>query len=304
MPFASLVKSGKLQLLTFKLVRSNNVPVYLPTMYAAADFLTTVNTIRLAPYTQRNRFSLLWAYLCATTNRRLSPTKQAELKLWGLKHLAPSWRIAEFLLKDVYIGAPYALSLTSAETIFDVGANCGFATLFYKATYPEAHIVAIEPQPRERALLSKAIAINKLRAVSILPCAVGATAGKAILNTHDDNSVISSMSDSRAGEGHKVEVEVATLSSILPKSPIDILKLDIEGAEVDVLRELYNSRALGPDKIRNIVMEYHRFDSTCVSALPEILSLLENSGYDYAFDAHASRSSSAQDILVYCTGKI
>jgi FkbM family methyltransferase len=272
-------------------------------MYSAADFVTTLNTIRVAPYTRLRRISLLKAFLCATANRRLRPHHHAELNLWGLKHLAPSWRMAEFLIKDVYAGAPYKLSLKSARTILDVGANCGFATLFFKATYPEAQIVAIEPQPRESAFISEAVAVNRLRGVTVLPCAVGTNSGKAVLITHGDNSVVSSMSESRAGEGEKLEVEVATLSSLLPEPPVDILKLDIEGAEVGVLRELSDSRVLSPEKIRNIVMEYHRFDSACISALPEILCLLEHSGYAYSFDAHASRSSSFQDILVYCTGK-
>lgn len=148
-------------------------------MKPSADFLTTLNAIRILPYNWRKRFSLLRAYLLTTVNRRLRPSHRAEFDLWGLRHLAPSWQTAEFLIKDVYVGMPYRLPLMNAATIFDVGANCGFATLFFKTTYPEAEIVAVEPQPRESACITEAIALNRLQGVHVHPCAVGLNSGVA-----------------------------------------------------------------------------------------------------------------------------
>lgn len=273
-------------------------------MEPSADFLTTLNAIRILPFSWRKRFSLLRAYLLATINRRLRLDHRAEFDLWGLRHLAPSWKTAEFLIKDVYIGTPYRLPLMNAATIFDVGANCGFATLFFKAMYPEAVIVAVEPQARESACITEAIALNRLQDVHVHHCAVGPTSGVAEFITQEDNSVVSSTSEKRTGQGEKLQVKVSKLSSLLPNWPIDILKLDIEGAEVAVLRELADAKALSPQKIRNIVMEYHRFDPAAMAALPGILSLLESSGYEYAFDARTHCGSSHQDVLVYCRQKL
>jgi FkbM family methyltransferase len=272
-------------------------------MHPSADFLTTLNAIRLLPVSCTKRYSLYATYLKLFVSRRLGSQGRASFKLWGLWHLAPSSRAAEFLVKDVYIGMPYRLSLRSAKRILDVGANCGFATLFFKSHFPDASILAVEPLKREADYIREAIRLNNLAGITVINCAVGSAPGMIDLYTEEENTVVSSFSVVRSGTARHQQTEVILLSSMISEEPVDILKLDIEGAETDVLHELSRANVLSPSRIRNIVMEYHRFDPSQISMFPEILKLLESVGYAYSISAKASAGSVQQDVLVYCREK-
>lgn len=270
-------------------------------MHAADDFFSTLNTIRTLPISGRQRGSLAVSYAQTALLRKSGRSGPADLVIWGLRHLAPSWRSAEFLLKEIYINLPYQTALTDAKTIFDVGANCGFATLFLRSIYPAAAITAIEPQPREAELCRHAVTLNRLNGITVINAAVGEEAGQRMLSIVDDNSVISSFCTARAGNAHQQPTRVLRLSTLLPAEPVDLLKMDIEGAEQEVLRELAASGALSPDRIRNLVIEVHRFPSRTGDPLAAILQLLTTCGYDYSIAARAGGASHHQDVLVYCS---
>lgn len=270
-------------------------------MHAADDFLTTLNAIRTLPLSGSQRRSLASAYTHSTLWRKTGRSGPAEISVWGLRHLAPSWRAAKFLLREIYIDLPYQTALTGVKTIFDVGANCGFATLFFKSTFPDARIVAIEPQQREADFCRAAVTLNRLDGIEVINAAVGAEAGQRMLSIVEDNSVISSFCTARAENARQQPTQVWPLSTLLPDTPVDLLKMDIEGAELEVLRELADHAALAPERIRNLVIEVHRFPSRNGDPLSEVLSLLTHSGYDYSLAARAGGTSHHQDVLVYCS---
>lgn len=272
-------------------------------MHAADDFFSTLNTIRTLPFSPQRRWSLAAAYAEAAFRRRAGTAGPAEFSLWGLRHLAPSWKIAKFLTREIYVELPYLTALRRAKVIVDVGANCGFATLFFKSTYPDAAIVAIEPQTREADYCRTAVALNQLEGVSVINAAVGREEGTAVLSIVEDNSVISSFCTERAGSARQQETEVIRLSSVLPAEPVDLLKMDIEGAEGDVLQELAARDVLSPDRIRNIVLEVHRFPASTGDALTGILTLLADRGYAYSLAAKPDADSHHQDVLVYCSAR-
>jgi FkbM family methyltransferase len=270
-------------------------------MHAADDFFTTLNTIRTLPFSPQRRWSLAAAYTETALRRRAGTAGAAEVSVWGLRHLAPSWKIAKFLTREIYVELPYLTALRRAKVIFDVGANCGFATLFFKSTYPDATIVAIEPQKREADYCRTAVALNRLQGVQVINAAVGREAGKAVLSIVEDNSVISSFCTTRAGSAQQQETNVIRLSSVLPAEQVDLLKMDIEGAESEVLQELDERGVLTPNRIKHLVLEVHRFPARTGDALTNILQLLASRGYAYSLAARPGRETPHQDVLVYCS---
>lgn len=270
-------------------------------MHAADDFFTTLNTIRTLPFSHQRRCSLAAAYTKAACLRRSGADGPAEFSVWGLTHLAPSWKIAKFLLREIYVELPYLTAVRGAKVIVDVGANCGFATLFLKSIHPDASITAIEPQQRESGYCQSAVTLNRLGDVRVINAAVGREPGKAVLSIVEDNSVLSSFCTARAGSAQQQETDVIRLSSVLPAEPVDLMKMDIEGAEGEVLQELADCDALSPDRIKNIVLEVHRFPSSTGDALTSILTLLASRGYEYSLSARPGAASHHQDVLVYCS---
>jgi hypothetical protein len=76
----------------------------------------------------------------------------------------------------------------------------------------------------------------------------------------------------------ETRVDAVCLSSYL-EEPVAFLKLDVEGAELRVLRELAGKRKLG--LIQQMVIEYHYDLSNHDNSLGELLCLLEDSGFRY-----------------------
>jgi len=133
-----------------------------------------------------------------------------------------------------------------APVVFDVGANVGATALRYRGLYPRAAIHCFEPYPPSFERLAAALAADGL--ASVHRTALSSTAGRAVLNVNrnaETNSLLPS--DGRAaqywGEGlletdGGVEVEVQTVDGFCAErsiARIDVLKLDVQGAEYSVL---------------------------------------------------------------------
>lgn len=126
--------------------------------------------------------------------------------------------------------------LAPGDTAVDAGANIGALTLIMAASVgPAGRVIAFEPTPRCADLLRRTIVLNGQQdVVHVHQLALGATPGQATLHlglTSGHNSLLA------LAESHEaVEVAVQTLDHVLPPdSRPTLIKLDVEGAELDVL---------------------------------------------------------------------
>lgn len=130
------------------------------------------------------------------------------------------------------------------RTVIDVGGHHGQFTLFALERFPRADVITFEPQADGAALIRRLTADEQR--VTVHNCALGAHPGSAELN-------ISKRSDSSSllpiGRGQTsafpgtetaatTTVEVETLDALLPTAPQGptLLKIDVQGFELDVLR--------------------------------------------------------------------
>lgn len=177
--------------------------------------------------------------------------------------------------------------------IIDAGANIGMACLFWRKEFPTADIVAIEPNPAAFECLQANVGC--VSRTTLIPKALATTAGKASLRlSNDDTSRIAV----QPSTGTSLEVECATLSSILAACDrdVDLLKIDIEGMEVDVLWEA--SPHL--HRVHRIFVEYHELVEL-PPRLPLLLTQLNKEGFTYVLDAarfvpHPFEEANAVDI--------
>ena len=118
--------------------------------------------------------------------------------------------------------------------VFDVGANIGTYTLRYaRIVGPKGRVVAFEPVPDNRRILSWNVNLNNLQNVTVRSEALGDFDGKARLNLSHGPSAESFIVEVR--KSGEIEVQVATLDS-LKLDRLDLVKIDVEGAELSVLR--------------------------------------------------------------------
>ncbi len=155
--------------------------------------------------------------------------------------------------------------------IYDCGSNVGVSVLYYKTMFPKAKVKAFEPDPMVVQCLKKNLSANKIADVELFE--------KAVWINNDGVSFGSEGADGGSVffEGNKVSLPSVRLKELLEKeSKIDLLKMDIEGAELQVLLDCMNELS----KIKYLFVEYHSWVSN-KQELNVLLDLLTQCGFRY-----------------------
>lgn len=165
-----------------------------------------------------------------------------------------------------------------APRILDCGANIGLATLWLKRAFPAARITAFEADPVVADILSHNLQANRLSDVEVVRAAVWSSTGTLRFRSEgsDSGSVDALAADA---PGAIVEVPSVRLRDWLEREPIDLLKIDIEGAELEVLRDTADRMG----QVRALQVEVHDFD-VAERRLPACLDLLARAGFTYTLD--------------------
>jgi len=130
--------------------------------------------------------------------------------------------------------------LRPGDTFVDVGANVGFFSLL-AARRVGAHgrVIAFEAVPTIAAALMDNVRLNDLRQIEVRPLAIGAAPGRAVLRLtkHPGGATIASDADAQEVT-ETIDVEVASLDALVDDGslpPPDVVKIDVEGSELDAL---------------------------------------------------------------------
>ena len=145
--------------------------------------------------------------------------------------------------------------LSPGDVCFDVGANVGFFTLLAaRSVGPEGRVVAFEPGPDNLTTLRKNVAQNDASQVMISPCAVSNTDGtdQLLLAEYSGGHSLVTQSIEAAGS---MTVNTVTLDTFVrdhhARQP-DVVKIDVEGAELAVLEGM---RMLLDERRPTLVLE-------------------------------------------------
>lgn len=192
----------------------------------------------------------------------------------------------EVICEDIFEKNVYYFEADTAEpAILDCGGHIGLAVLYFKSLYPRARIVTFEPNPETFALLQRNITQNNLRGVEALNLAVTGDGrknavlfvGENFLKAWDSTDTIEPNLWVNMDEYRGIPVPSAKLSSFI-KGKVDFLKLDIEGAEVDVLDELNGKLGY----VQALTLEYHQNPVNLEGRkLDRIIETLVAGGFNY-----------------------
>jgi FkbM family methyltransferase len=127
-------------------------------------------------------------------------------------------------------------SLRGAATILDVGANFGVLTVLMGELAPNARIYAFEPHPQTFKALVRNVDANELSGrASLIQSAVGASNG-AVSFLETASPATNRIADK---DDRTLQVRLTTIDTFCREhdlAAIDFLKIDVEGAELDVLK--------------------------------------------------------------------
>ena len=154
--------------------------------------------------------------------------------------------------------------------IIDCGANIGISILYYKRLYPEAQIIGFEPDPKIFKILQENLRFCNNDQVKVI--------NKAVWNEETSINFLPDEADGgKITEEGQLTVKTVRLSDYLSEN-IDFLKMDIEGAEHDVLPSISNNLK----NVKFLFLEVHLGYNTSMK-LENILSLLRSNGFVYSF---------------------
>lgn len=157
--------------------------------------------------------------------------------------------------------------------IIDCGANIGLSVLFFKEYYPDCEIIAFEPDPFIYKVLKKNVDSLKIQNIGLVNKALWDK--ETTLDFSSDGADGGRIESFIGNEVNCIKIPTVSLRSYLERS-VDFLKIDIEGAEVVVLKNIKDLLK----NVRNIFIEYHSFQNETQS-LNEILEILSENNFRY-----------------------
>ncbi|WP_225732767.1 FkbM family methyltransferase, partial [Nocardia sp. JCM 34519] len=180
----------------------------------------------------------------------------------------------EFLYEEIFETAEYChagVTVPKTGCVVDVGSHIGMFSIYAKRMSPAVKIIAVEPMPELRRMYAANSALHGLDA-TLVPYGIGAESTTDTFTYYPEMSVLSGRgTDSRVQheilesfihhefeaesrdlgdsyvdqliadrlEFEQVDVTIRTLSQIIREygiDHIDLLKIDVEGSELDALR--------------------------------------------------------------------
>lgn len=218
-----------------------------------------------------------------------------------------------FIYNEVFVERDYlqhGIRLPRSARVVDVGANVGMFSLFVVEECPDARVLALEPIPDIHQALLRNLSRCGSADVSVVRAALGRRREERVPFTYfpalpgnstrhpEEKELNKKLVEEQIGPeavdrvlgAVEVEADVLRLSDVLrewePEGPIDLLKIDVEGSELEVLEGLDDSDWR---RIRQCVIEVQDLDGR----LDTIVDMLGARG----FTVVTERAGNIPDVL-------
>jgi len=193
--------------------------------------------------------------------------RYAEFKIGNCKLRLDRYNLHDaFMIDELREGGVYEPEVSSyviknlkpQETFMDIGANNGYYTLLAANVVGNGKIISIEPNPEAFKRLTSNIALNNLPNVISLSLALSNSEGKALLYLDDEvEDGMASLKTNRYSRPF-AEVELKRFDQLFKDEPIKMIKMDVEGAEIDIIRGGLEDYTKSHEDV-DIIMEWNPF---------------------------------------------
>ncbi len=229
-----------------------------------------------------------WLRLLGSPEYRASRRREAELeRIRRAPRFAPltTWILGPpltaadglsfyYSYKEIFEEGIYAFRASRPDpVIIDGGANIGLSVIFFKRTYPGSVIHAFEADPAIFRILGANAVSFGLDDVRLTNKALW-TADGTVTFLPDGADGGRLARDADTGERRRQAVESVRLATRIPEGGVDFLKLDVEGAETDILLDAADRL----HRVENLFVEYHSFAGE-EQRLDELLRVLRGAKF-------------------------
>lgn len=201
--------------------------------------------------------------------------KRAANEFFGINfpEQVPNTALREVIADGMYFSFEDFVPLPGM-VIADVGAQYGDYSLMCSRVFSAKKVLSFEPLPEVFSLFKEAIEINDIENVQPFNCAVSSE--DSTMKVYSDGNM------ARKNGAKEYQVKTMKLDSVI-KEKIDILKIDVEGFEVDVLN---GAMEILDDYHPKIIVETHSN-----SLKKETIKLLSRFGYSVIHKGSANYST-------------
>jgi FkbM family methyltransferase len=187
--------------------------------------------------------------------------------------------INEIWIDGVYTSSP-GFAILDDWVIADIGGHKGIFSVFAATRARGVKVYTFEPSPENFAVLSHNIQRNKLSNVRAFNVAVGGRDGESILHLYPDNgqNTFLRRSDPALRSIGDIKVETWSMARVLKTiaSPVNLLKMDIEGMEYEAL---LSCPAEDLQTVERIALEYHDDLVRTPHRVSELVAFLNAGGF-------------------------
>lgn len=170
-----------------------------------------------------------------------------------------AWSVKECFLDRFY--TRYGCEIEEDWTVVDIGAAIGEFTVLAAQTAKSGRVFAFEPNPESLDILKENIKANNINNVALFNLGVWDKPGQLELDLSGNEPLRAQSIEVAASMNTVNRIQVISLEQLTLEyvsAPIDLLKLDCEGAEYPILLPAGQETM---QKIKRIVMEYHDLDN-------------------------------------------
>jgi FkbM family methyltransferase len=194
-----------------------------------------------------------------------------EIKFFGKKIKAVDAPSFLGMFNEIYLDEHYKFnSDTDSPLVIDCGTNIGMADIYFKQQHPNAVIIGFEADPEIASIASENISKFGLKDVEIQAKVVW-------IHDHGVHFQTEGGTSGRMSHESSKRLPSIRLRDELSKYPrIDFLKMDIEGAEFEVIKDAASELF----RVQNIFIEYHSIEGE-EQKLGDLLNILRDTGFRY-----------------------
>ncbi|MEK6477325.1 FkbM family methyltransferase [Catalinimonas sp. 4WD22] len=225
------------------------------------------------------------------------PKNNVNQKLFGYVVTSYKYGALFCLFKEIFAKGDYCFSSSNTEPkIIDCGANIGMSILFFKKIYPSCHILAFEPNPNAFHLLEKNIKDNKVENVILKKIGLSNKSGSINFYLSENKGSLLGSTNSNRGGNNILKIQTSTLSSYIENKSYDLIKMDVEGAEQEIIDDL-----VATNQIRNsktYIIEYHHRINKEASQFSKFLAPFEANGFEYNMKTSYGSLGAFQDVMI------
>ncbi|OGY17671.1 MAG: hypothetical protein A3F04_00870 [Candidatus Chisholmbacteria bacterium RIFCSPHIGHO2_12_FULL_49_9] len=206
-------------------------------------------------YTEISNWPLYFADHLGLVHGEYTLRFRRDFKLLLQANHPVKWPIQEIVIQDDY--RLRSLKADPPSIIIDLGACIGMFSLYAKALFPKAKIYAFEPFAGYFPGLEKNIRLNSL-GMGIIPYPLACYSETAVRLLKSGKTLKSPPLAAPSWiYSYKDSISLQGILDYNKLSTCDLLKIDVEGAEYDII---YSLPARMYRRIRRIHLEYHNLD--------------------------------------------